>query len=86
MVAGQLFFSPSPRLMISTRKICEDLKQFCLSNCCVVFFSAVPVMCTDLGKQADWMGVKAYASRTLTGVTWKGAVNAQGWPLPAFDV
>lgn len=30
--------------MISTRKIYEDLKKFCLSNCCVVFLSAVPVV------------------------------------------
>ena len=44
MVAEQIFFSSSPRLMISTRKIYEDLKKFCLSNCCVVFLSAVPVV------------------------------------------
>lgn len=42
------------------------------------------MVCTDLGKQVDWVGVKAYASRTLTGVTWKGAVKAAGLAPPCI--
>lgn len=37
--------------------------------------------CTVLGKQADWVRVKAYASGTLTRVTWRRAVEGLGWPL-----
>ena len=70
----------SPRLMISTREIYEDFKKFCLSNCCVVFLSAVPVV------YRSWQAGRLGASGTLTGVTWRGAVKALGWPLPALDV
>lgn len=56
-----------------------------VSQTAVLFSGQQFLWCTDLGKQADWVGVKAYAS-TLTGVTWRGAVKALGWPLPTLDV
>jgi len=71
--------------MISTRKIYEDLKKFCLSNCCVVFLSAVPVVYRywQAGRPG---GCEGLCLQDTDRGYLEGSVKAQGWPLPAFNV